>query len=275
MIRLRTCTSADTALLVQALNECLYRGYRFKVVMTARRFLDDSRVHDVDLDATFLALDDERPVGVALTARRGPLAWIAGMGVHPDLRGRGLGTELMRRVRERLPALGVRTILLEVLHDNAPARACYERAGFVSTRRYYCFRGTAGQAGGAGGSSVSTRPPAELISLYEELHDVEQCWQRGLETLRLRGGQLAGLAVAPGGSVAASLVYSESAIQDVGYRPGGPSLAAALPALLHKAFANGRPFAIVNVPDDDPLYAVMRAYGFEVYAEQLDMRCSL
>jgi len=89
MVRLRTCTAADTPHLVQALNECLYQGYRFRVVMTAKRFHADSRVHDVDLGATVLAFDGASPVGVALAARRVGLAWIAGMGVHPSLEGAG------------------------------------------------------------------------------------------------------------------------------------------------------------------------------------------
>jgi len=31
----------------------------------------------------------------------------------------------------------------------------------------------------------------------------------------------------------------------------------------------------VNVPDDDPLHALLKGASLEVYAEQLDMRCSL
>jgi len=275
MIRLGTCTAADTAHLVQALNECLYQGYRFRVVMTAKRFLEDARVHDVDLTSTFLALDGDRPVGVALTARRGDLAWIAGMGVHPDLRGRGLGQEMLVQVKERLAEVGARRVLLEVLVDNPAARACYDKAGLVPLRRYYCFRGTSGQAGPAGEWKAARTPATWIIDQHEELHPAEQCWQRNLPTLDHRSRGLTGLAIHQGDRIAASMLYSESAVQDVGYRPGGPPLAELFPALLTKAFGSTRPFAIVNVPDDDPLFPVMRASGFEVYAEQLDMRCDL
>lgn len=273
MIRLRPCTTADTPLLVQALNECLYQGYRFRVVMTAKRFLDDARAHDVDLSATFLALEGDVPIGVALTARRGDRAWIAGMGVHPTRRGSGLGGALLGKVQERLLALSVREILLEVLVDNEPAKRCYLRAGFVARRRYSCFRGTPAQAGDPGRERVSRAAAEAILRDYAALHAAEQCWQRDVKTLGNRGCELSGLSTRDDGQILAALLYSESAIQDVAFRPGAAPLADLLPGLLHKAFGT-RPFAIVNVPDDDPLHRVLRAAGFEVYAEQLDMRCA-
>lgn len=277
VIRLRTCTHADTPLLVQTLNECLYQGYRFKVVMTPERFLEDSRIHDVDLTSTFLALDDGAPVGITLVARRGEASWIAGMGVRPDLRGRGIGTELLGRAQDRLRGLGVRTIELEVLVENDVARRCYTSAGFAAYRRYTCFRGTATRVPWGGQASRVVKAVADkILAQWPQLHRAQPCWQRSHTTLQHRAGELRGLVAAQGGRTVATLLYSENAVADVGWRPeAGSPLDRPLHELLLAAFGPSRPFAIVNVPSDDPLAQVASESGFEIYADQLDMRCTL
>lgn len=244
--------------------------------MTPERFLEDSRMHDVDLDATFLALDQGTPRGIALVAHRGKRAWVAGMGVHPTVRGRGLGTELMRRVQARLRALGVTEIELEVLVENTVARRCYTSAGFIAQRRYYCFRGTASRIPwGRQASKVSKVAPDKLLDDYPTMHQARACWQRNLPTLKNRADSLKGLMAQQNQQIVASLLFSESAISDVGWHADGPPLDRPLHDLLHAAFGATRPFAIVNVPSDDPLCVVLHNSGFEVYAEQLDMLCEL
>jgi GNAT superfamily N-acetyltransferase len=274
LLQLRTCTHADTPLLVEALNECLYKGYRFKVVMTPERFLEDSRVHDIDLDATYLALDRGSPKGIALVAHRSAKAWIAGMGVHPSIRGRGLGTELLRRVQSRL--LEVREIELEVLVENTVARRCYSSAGFVAQRRYFCFRGTANRIPWSRqASKVVKASPQKLLEKHAAFHQARACWQRNFQTLVNRAPTLKGLMAIQDRKTVATLLFSESAISDVGWKVDGHPLERPLHDLLHAAFGPTRPFAIVNVPSDDPLCKVMHDSGFEVYAEQLDMLCEL
>lgn len=60
--------------------------------------------------------------------------------VEPGLRRRGLAMELMRHVLAETAAEGVERAFLEVRASNVPARALYERLGFVTAgvrRRYY------------------------------------------------------------------------------------------------------------------------------------------
>lgn len=276
MLRLRTCTPADTPLLVRALNDCLYQGYRFHVFMTPERFTEDCRIHDVDLSASYLALRDGQPVGVTVVGRRRDRAWIGGMGVHPSLRGRGLGTELMRRTQEALRDRGVRTLSLEVLVENEPARRCYSAAGFRACRRYYCFRGSISRVPwGWRSIRVVDVPPVDILAEYHASHVSEACWQRELGTLVHRTGELRGLIARQGRRVVATLIHSGNAVADVGRNPKGPPLDRPIYELLLAAFGRSRSFAIVNVPGDDPLCDVMQRGGFEVYAEQLDMRCVL
>jgi [ribosomal protein S18]-alanine N-acetyltransferase len=64
---------------------------------------------------------------------------INNVALRPALRGRGLGTALMRHVFGEARRLGARRATLEVRASNAGARRLYERLGFTvsGTRRNY------------------------------------------------------------------------------------------------------------------------------------------
>ena len=50
--------------------------------------------------------------------------------VAPDLRGRGLGREILEACEAEWTRMGIRTLLLEVRVSNLPARRLYEAAGW-------------------------------------------------------------------------------------------------------------------------------------------------
>jgi ribosomal-protein-alanine N-acetyltransferase len=64
---------------------------------------------------------------------------INNVALRPALRGRGMGTALMRHVFAEARRLGARRATLEVRASNAGARRLYERLGFTvsGTRRNY------------------------------------------------------------------------------------------------------------------------------------------
>lgn len=80
-----------------------------------------------------IAEDDGAPVGYALasvvpqTPIRGHLYDLY---VHADVRGRGVGRELIAATAERLRQRGVTHLSLDVALDNESARRLYERLGF-------------------------------------------------------------------------------------------------------------------------------------------------
>ena len=51
------------------------------------------------------------------------------LSVHPDARGRGIGTLLLRAVEDALAGLGVDELSLHVVSNNHKATAFYERHG--------------------------------------------------------------------------------------------------------------------------------------------------
>lgn len=63
-----------------------------------------------------------------------------GIAVAPELRGQGIGTQLLQAVCEHAREGGYRDVRLDVLDSNPRARALYERRGFVAVReRSYPF----------------------------------------------------------------------------------------------------------------------------------------
>ncbi len=84
----------------------------------------------------FLALDQSRPVGLAVcfrgfsTFQARPLLNIHDFAVHPDYRGRGVGFALMQTVEREARKTACCKLTLEVRADNLSARNLYLRAGF-------------------------------------------------------------------------------------------------------------------------------------------------
>jgi ribosomal-protein-alanine N-acetyltransferase len=58
---------------------------------------------------------------------------INNVAMRPALRGRGIGTDLIRRVFDEAKKLGARRATLEVRRSNEAARRLYERLGFTVT----------------------------------------------------------------------------------------------------------------------------------------------
>ena len=90
-----------------------------------------------DDDFVLVAFDDDRPVGLTGAIRSGHhakrhhIAWVWGVYVAPEVRGRGVGRRLMESAIETISkAGGVEMLQLGVGTENHAARALYERMGF-------------------------------------------------------------------------------------------------------------------------------------------------
>ena len=75
-----------------------------------------------------------------------PVVNVHDLAVLDGYRGRGLGRGLLEAVEREARGRGARAITLEVLEGNRPARAAYERFGFVEYRMGGAADGAAGAA---------------------------------------------------------------------------------------------------------------------------------
>ena len=74
-----------------------------------------------------------------------------GIAVHPDYRGRGIGTELLNRIVSYASENGYMSVRLDVIDTNSEARKLYERFGFrvVKKENYSLLKPVLGFGGSA------------------------------------------------------------------------------------------------------------------------------
>lgn len=95
--------------------------------------------------AALIAEDDGVPVGFLLMVTSLPdevtgqeQAFVAYMAVDRERRGGGIGAALLSAAEDEARKRGMPYIALMVTEENAPARALYDRAGFLTERRLLC-----------------------------------------------------------------------------------------------------------------------------------------
>jgi ribosomal protein S18 acetylase RimI-like enzyme len=154
----------------------LFRGktYGEHDIFTARSFHDFVRRNDVDLSRAICEFDGARLAGAIAFGQRGRRAWLALMGVQPDLRGRGIGRKLFGAAVESVRTSGATHIEFEVVQRNNPAVAMYRSFGFEPVNELLVWaRASVRSASGrldfrqyseGAVARIARRPPA--------------CWQR-------------------------------------------------------------------------------------------------
>jgi GNAT superfamily N-acetyltransferase len=129
MLRQMNLTECPASLIVQAFNEG-YAGYMVPVAMDVVGFERRFRAENLDPMASALWLHGERPAAILLVARRGRISRVAGLGVAPDWRGRGLGRAAMVWAIQAARDRHDRWLELEVIASNTAAKALYAQQGF-------------------------------------------------------------------------------------------------------------------------------------------------
>jgi ribosomal protein S18 acetylase RimI-like enzyme len=271
-----------------------FQGYFHPVAHDAATLARRVRFENYDLANSLLALDGDQVAGIAALAVRGERGWCAGLGVVPELRGRGLGGRLMSALLERARAAGLRRLSLEVLTVNVAARRLYEGTGMHVTRDLLVLerrdkrpavappprvpveaRARASVSVEAPSrSSVPKEAPAdELLAHFARLHPEPPAWQRELASLLaadLRGLRVGGRrrprAYALLGYGRDGVTYiSDLAAEDV---RGARELCAALDS------APG-PLKVVNEPERSLFAQPLVEHGFAEIARQHEMTIEL
>lgn len=235
---------------------------------------------DVDLAASRVLRDGADPVAVALLGVRGEAGYIAGMGVAPSHRGRGLGEAVMRAVLASARERGVKRVQLEVLVQNASAIRLYERLGFRHLRDLEVWSFPAPAPADAG---IAVAPVAldEAHAFIRAHRAAPEPWQRADGTfaaLRADGATFEALRAARDGrTVGAAIVRvaGRASVVQLATLPG-ESEAATL-ALLGALRRDDAPQGVrwLNLPVEHPAAAVVRALGPTLEAKQHEMALPL
>jgi GNAT superfamily N-acetyltransferase len=130
---------------------------------------DWRRLLDLEPDGCFVAELDGTPSATLTTCVFGPVAWIAMVLVHPQVRGRGLAKALLAHALAYLDRRGVRSIRLDATPMGQPL---YTRLGFVEQYALSRHEGVLPPARGETVPSVEHAQPVhydELVQLDREV----------------------------------------------------------------------------------------------------------
>ena len=95
---------------------------------------------DTPLSRYFVCAEGDRVLGYIGTRILLDQCDITNIAVHPDVRRGGIATLLLSELERTVKPMGVAVLYLEVRVSNTPARAFYEKSGFVPVgkrKNYY------------------------------------------------------------------------------------------------------------------------------------------
>ncbi|MEM7588153.1 MAG: GNAT family N-acetyltransferase [Acidobacteriota bacterium] len=165
-----------------------FEGYFVRIVETPEGLAARVRYDTIDLALSWVALLDDRPVGIVCVAVRGWQCRIAGMGVVSDARRHGVGRGMMEEAIKRCRAAGLGKMVLEVIEQNEPAAALYRGLGFTTGRRLVGYRLAANALPATDSSrrdaaALVPVDPREVGRQIAREADPDLPWQLAAETL--------------------------------------------------------------------------------------------
>jgi GNAT superfamily N-acetyltransferase len=218
----RFCRTDDVSLLVDALNRCWSPYVPDEPPVTAATFKWSIRYLQVWCSSCMVAFSGSDPIGVLIGAKRPSGTLIHKIAVHPDHCRQGHGRHLLTSLGSKLAILGPPRMIAEVPDALAAACGLFGASGYVEEARltdYVLERDENSPAQGE--RSLAARVEGFVIPVTvddlaangllgeaEPSSGVEVCWERSVETVTARKGELAGLAVASDERIEAYLLYT-------------------------------------------------------------------
>lgn len=160
-----------------------FADYFVPIASSPAILLGMARADSVDLTVSRVAVLDGQPVAAALIARRGWTSRLAGMAVVPEARKRGVGQAFMAQLLAEAKARGERTMVLEVIEQNAPAVRLYEHCGFQKIRRLTGHGGRPAIPAHAAAAALEEIDPRELSAMVSGHGLPNLPWQISPETI--------------------------------------------------------------------------------------------
>jgi GNAT superfamily N-acetyltransferase len=184
-----------TNVLSEIMTAC-FEGYVVPQAINGEMFNARFRRESLDLRASRVLTDGERPVALILVARRGWTARIAAMGIVPSHRARGLGRLALGEVIDDLHTLGDRRLLLEVIDTNEPAVRLYRSLGFEPRRRLIGYRRPAAAGSPTAVADLVEIDPLSIARRLAEEGPADLPWLLAPETLAAIAAPARGLSLA-------------------------------------------------------------------------------
>jgi GNAT superfamily N-acetyltransferase len=215
----RFCRTDDIGLLVDAVNRCWSPHFPGEPPMTAAAFKRSIRDLQVWCSSCMVAFSGADPIGVLIGAKRRAGTLIHRIAVHPDHLRQGHGRHLLASLGSKLSILGPPRIVAEVPESLGAARRLFSASGYVEEAvltdyivdvgRPFMGRPQEDDAELDQNSQFIIPITIDDLAANGLLGDDQPvaCWERSVETLTARKGEIAGLAVASDERIEAYLLH--------------------------------------------------------------------
>jgi GNAT superfamily N-acetyltransferase len=271
-VRVQPASALDLSLVRELFNEG-FSEYLVPLQLDAAAFHAHLDGNDIDLDCSRVAIDD-RPAALALIARRGPAAWVGGMGTAPAYRRRGLGARALTAGLEAARERGCREAWLEVIDGNGAAIALYEKLGFEVVREVVVWALPARGDAVPASRPVDSEPAQAWIGAHRASREPWQRADESLANMRARGAALRGLMIDRGDQVVGAVVFRDDADQVPVLQIAAVDDDAAAEALLAAA-GQDRGLRLSNAPVGEAPARALERLGASPGVRQHEMRLAL
>ncbi len=237
----RFCRPDDAALLVEAVNRCYNIHFPDLPAFTLNDFKREVKEINLWSSSCMLALDDGKPVGVIIAAKRKASSLILRLGIHPDFQHLGFASHLLTSLRGKMAVLGPPLLTVELQENNENLCAFFEKQGFQVRRRYQDFSLSADLEPPAMPEIVIPIDVEDVVDRYVKSEEEEEeedenedealrqaqgreeplAWECCTQTLRNRKKQIKGIGVPDVDGMSAYLFYLETSPVPGGHEPPG------------------------------------------------------
>jgi ribosomal protein S18 acetylase RimI-like enzyme len=114
--------------------------YIVPMPMNEARLREYIQCYDVDLSASWVAVEGSIVLGLGMLGIREGRAWITRVGVLPSGRRRGIGRKIIEALLTTAEKRNLGTVWLEVIKGNSPAYELFRSCGFKETRELLVAR---------------------------------------------------------------------------------------------------------------------------------------
>ncbi len=212
----RFCRPDDIPLLVEAVNRCYDIHFPHVPPLTLEGFKREVKHLNLWASSCMLALENNVPVGVLITAKRNVSSLILRLGLQPDYQGHNYGPQLVTSLKDKMAVLGPPALTVAIPDNREDLGKFFGKLDFKAHRNYCDFT-----------ASTSLSPPVspELIIPVEvedpgdryltqtgennQSDETLLAWERRTQTLINRKKEIKGLGIPDMDGIAAYLFYIE------------------------------------------------------------------
>ncbi|ABX42778.1 GNAT family N-acetyltransferase [Lachnoclostridium phytofermentans] len=164
-----------------------FSDYQVKIDLPFWKFQQMLKRRGFDPTLSIGAFEDERLIAFVLNGFRDwngkKTVYDLGTGVIADYRRRGVTSEMLQQVKERMRERGIDQYLLEVLQNNQSAVLLYQKQGFEIQRTFSCYHLDKNNLSQKTAYSVESVESIDL-EMLKEFWDFRPSWQNSIESVK-------------------------------------------------------------------------------------------